>query len=53
MKHRAQIAKKKLKDDFKTDFPLLLHWDGKLMQDLTRKTSVYCLPITVSGLGVL
>jgi len=29
MKHHSQIANK-LKDEFKTDVPLIIHWDGKL-----------------------
>ena len=50
-KHRAQISDK-LKSEFKTDIPLVVHWDGKLMQDLTTKTHVDRLPIIVSGLCV-
>ena len=51
MKHRAQITKK-LKNEFKTDVPLIVYWDEKLTQDLTRKTYLDCLPIIVSGLGI-
>ena len=43
---------KKLKDEFKTDVSLIVYWDGKLMQDLTRKAHVDCLPIIGSGLGI-
>ena len=50
-KHCAQIAEK-LKAEFKADVPLVVDWDGKLMQDLTTKTHVEQLPIKVSGLGV-
>lgn len=48
---KCQIAKK-LKDEFKTDVLLIVHWDGKLMQHLTRKTHVDGLPNIVSGLGI-
>ena len=47
-KHCAQIAEK-LKAEFKADVPSVVQWDGKQMQDLTTKTHVEQLPITVSG----
>ena len=50
MKHRAQIVNK-LRDEFKTNVPLIVHWNEKLMQDLTNKQHVDRLPIIVSGLG--
>ena len=42
---------KKLKEAFKADVPLVVHWDGKLIPDLTDK-QVDRLPILVSGLGI-
>ena len=50
-KHRGEIADK-LKAEFKTDVPLVVYWNGKLMQELTTKTHIDRLPIIVSGLGV-
>ena len=36
---------------FKADVPLVVHWDGKLIRDLTGK-QVDRLPILVCGLGI-
>jgi hypothetical protein len=49
-KHRA-IVSLKLKSEFNPHKPLVLHWDGKLMQDLTGDEKVDRLPIIVSGSG--
>ena len=42
-KHCAQIAEK-LKAEFNADVPLVVHWDGKLIQDLTTKTHILVTP---------
>ena len=49
-RHREQMSKK-IKEAFKADVPLVVHWDGKLITDLTGK-QVDRLPILVSGLGI-
>src|SRR6218665_1206407 len=36
----------------KGSVPLVVHWDGKLLQDLTWREHVYRLPVLVSGYGV-
>src|SRR6218665_2537512 len=36
----------------KGSVPLVVHWDGKLLQDLTGKEHVDRLPVLVSGHGV-
>ena len=41
-----------LKADFQTDCPLVVHWDGKLLRDLTTKQYVDRLPVIVTGNGV-
>ena len=43
---------KKIKDEFKTNFFLIIYWVGKLTYDLAKKTHVDRLPIIVSGLGI-
>ena len=45
--HREQFANEVLKN-FSPNAPLTVHWDGKLLPDLTRKKSVNRLPILVS-----
>ncbi|KAH9491448.1 hypothetical protein Btru_049888 [Bulinus truncatus] len=35
--------------DFKPDVPLVVHWDGKLLQDLTGDEHIDRLPMLVSG----
>jgi len=52
--HKNKIIEKveKMKAEFKTDVPLVVHWDDKLMQDLTSNVHVDRLPIIVSGSGV-
>ena len=41
-----------LKDAFKAYVPLTIHWDGKMMCDISGKDVVDRLPVIVSGLGV-
>ena len=41
-----------LKSSFKASKPLTIHWDGKLMNDLTGEEKVDRLPIIVSGSGI-
>jgi hypothetical protein len=50
-KHRANKAQD-LKAELRVDVPLTVHWDGKLIPDLTGKQLVDRLPIIVSGVGV-
>ena len=46
-----QDISKHLKDKFDPKTPLTVHWDGKLLPDLTGKELVDRLPVLVSGLG--
>lgn len=46
-----QDISKRLKDNFDPKTPLTVHWDGKLLQDLTGKELVDRLPVLVSGLN--
>ena len=41
-----------LKADFLGDCPFVVHWDGKLLWDLTTKEHVDRLPVIVTGNGV-
>ena len=50
-RNRTKFAKV-IKRDFHVDTPLVVHWDGKLMEQLTKKQHVERLPILVSGEGV-
>jgi len=50
MKCRQRIAEN-LKAEFKPTVPLTIHWDGKLLEDISSKEIVDQLPILVSGLG--
>jgi len=50
-KHRTTTAKN-LRSEFSTTVPLTVHWDGKLMEDLTSHEHVERLPILISGAGV-
>lgn len=45
---RANFAAS-IKNAFNTNVPLVVHWDGKLLQDLTGKHNVERLPILISG----
>lgn len=49
-KHRSEVSSL-LKSEFNPQKPLVLHWDGKLMADLTGDEKVDRLPIIVSGSG--
>ena len=51
MKHRLQQSET-LKAEFQGNVPLVVHWDGKLIPDLTTKEHVDRLPVIVSGKGV-
>jgi len=48
--HRKELATEILKS-FSTDSPLTVHWDGKLLPDLTGSENVDRLPILVSADG--
>lgn len=50
-KHRAQYAAA-LKIEFSGDIPLVVHWDGKLMADISGNAHVDRLPVIVTGHGV-
>src|SRR6218665_3049139 len=52
-RYREEIGKN-LKDQFKATptSSLVVHWDGKLLQDLTGKQLINRLPVILSGLGV-
>lgn len=41
-----------LQEKFKANIPLTVHWDGKLLVDLTSKEQVDRLAIMVAGQGV-
>ena len=51
MKHREDIALN-LKEEFRPHVPLTVHWDGKILEDITGRETVDRLPILVSGEGV-
>jgi hypothetical protein len=51
IKHRQSIAGG-IKANFIPQVPLTIHWDGKLLPDITGKETVDRLPILVSGEGV-
>ena len=42
-----------LKSEFASGIPLTVHWDGKLMEDLTGKQHVDRLPVLVFGVGIV
>ena len=48
---REELAKN-LKSEFRPTVPLVVHWDGKMLSDLTGKELVDRLPVVVSGAGV-
>jgi len=50
-RYRAEMAAG-LKKDLSGDVPLVVHWDGKLMEDLCGKGHVDRLPIIVTGFGL-
>jgi len=41
-----------LKEQFQTSASLVVHWDGKLLPDITGKEMVDRLPVIVSGVGI-
>ena len=47
-----QSCSENLKDFFKDDVPPTVHWDGKMMSDISGRDSVDRLPVVISGLGV-
>jgi len=49
--HRAQFVAE-LKRKFTADAPVVVHWDGKLMEELTSKQHVDRLPVIVTGEGI-
>lgn len=49
--HR-QMRAEQLKAEFKADVPLVVHWDGKLLHDLTGNDHVDRLPVIITGAGV-
>lgn len=51
MKQRQRVAES-LKKEFNPNTPLAVHWDGKLIEDITGHKTVDRLPILVSGQGV-
>ena len=53
-RHKFRFARvMELKTNFKPTVPLTLHWDGKMMTDLTGREVIDRLPILVSGAGVM
>lgn len=51
VKNRKAVAES-LKSEFKPSSSLTIHWDGKLIEDITGHKTVDRLPILVSGHGV-
>lgn len=54
-RHRIQRRQKiaeSLKSEFKPEVPLSIHWDGKMLEDITGHEVVDRLPILVSGKGI-
>lgn len=51
LKCRQNIAEN-IKKDFNTDVPLTVHWDGKMLEDITGQEVVDRLPVLISGKGV-
>ena len=47
-KNQERVAAQ-LKEEFKAGTPLIVHWDRKLVQDLTSKHHINRLPVLVSG----
>ena len=50
-RNREEFAEN-IKADFSADVPLVVHWDGKMVESLTTKEHVDRLPVLVSGKGV-
>lgn len=51
VKNRKAVAES-LKSEFKHNTSLTIHWDGKLIEDITGHETVDRLPILISGHGV-
>ena len=51
MEFRQSFAED-LKESFKADIPLAVHWDGKMMSDIAGRDIVDRLPVVISRLGV-
>ena len=51
-RHFRQEIADDIKQTFSSDIPLTVHWDGKLMPDITGLEIVERLPIVVSGGGM-
>lgn len=51
MKHRQKVALS-VKSEFTPEVPLTIHWDGKILEDITGHKVVERLPILVSGQGI-
>lgn len=51
LKHRKQIAQT-VKSNFDPAVPLVIHWDGKMLPDITGNELVERLPVLVSGYEV-
>lgn len=54
-RHRMLLRTKfaaSLEAEFTCDSPLIVHWDGKLISDLSMKEHVDRLPILISGQGI-
>lgn len=51
LKHRQKMASN-LRAEFRPAVPLTIHWDGKILEDITGREKVDRLPILVSGEGV-
>jgi hypothetical protein len=51
--HRALISSR-LREEFQADatIPLVVHWDGKMLRDLTGNETIDRLPVLVSGIGI-
>ena len=52
-RHHSSDEIAEIKDSFAPDVPLIVHWDGKLLPDLTGKEKVDRLPVLVSGEGTM
>lgn len=48
---KESVIVKEIKENFKVDTPICVHWDGKLLRDMTDENSkmVDRLPVIVSG----
>ena len=49
-KERENISEN-LSKNYETDKPLIIHWDGKLLEDITGNEVVDRLPVLISGSG--